>query len=462
MKAPEFSGDDPKGDGPQEMSVTHAEAADGRAASVADSERRRALGARSLPIPSARQKRGPAIPGAPSRDANDGGNVAIPSNEEASRYVATRGADAGGGPVVAKNARAPGGDSKRKRPARSRRAESVADLIGGWYGNPKNKALKPPTKPQMRAMANAWRLDQTQERSLIELAAADKTLDKTRQLLHLVVGMQEGEIAGALQNFTTQVLRNHPIFCTPSFAEAFAHTRGAPGATDRLEEVKVTRLIHLVMSNDLRPVFPPEKFGRKRQGEMERCRRNAVYCTLMWLYLTGRIRLGPAVDCLREHIWKPAAAQHGSESDMLRAVMGAGGIASASVASGLLEERLRDQAARELAAGAAEGRAGERARDADAKVAEAEVALAEVRRSSRALRAELEKERRLRADEGAAWRDERQRLVGTFLRRLRAEVSMLEDGLRALKRIPPKVGVMVDHGERVLEGLRGEIERLGR
>lgn len=40
------------------------------------------------------------------------------------------------------------------------------------------------------------------------------------------------------------------------------------------------------------------------------------------------------------------------------------------------------------------------------------------------------------------------------------EISLLGDGLRALRRKPPKVHVMIDHAERVVDGLKSQIERL--
>ena len=57
-------------------------------------------------------------------------------------------------------------------------------------------------------------------------------------------------------------------------------------------------------------------------------------------------------------------------------------------------------------------------------------------------------------------RDDYSRLSGRLLRSLRADVVLLNEGLHALRRDPPKINVMTDHSERVLDGLRKEINAL--
>ena len=56
--------------------------------------------------------------------------------------------------------------------------------------------------------------------------------------------------------------------------------------------------------------------------------------------------------------------------------------------------------------------------------------------------------------------DDFEYLRSRLLRGLKQEVSLLDEGLHAIKREPPKVMVMEDHAERVLEGLKREIGKL--
>ena len=71
-------------------------------------------------------------------------------------------------------------------------------------------------------------------------------------------------------------------------------------------------------------------------------------------------------------------------------------------------------------------------------------------------------ERREHENEKAHLRDDYEKLRGQVLHRLRQEVTLLEEGLYALKKEPPKIHVMVDHAERAIQGLRREIERIVR
>ena len=53
-------------------------------------------------------------------------------------------------------------------------------------------------------------------------------------------------------------------------------------------------------------------------------------------------------------------------------------------------------------------------------------------------------------------------MKGQTLRRLNEDSALLEEGLHALQREPPKVGVMIDHAERAIDGLKRAAERIGR
>ena len=52
------------------------------------------------------------------------------------------------------------------------------------------------------------------------------------------------------------------------------------------------------------------------------------------------------------------------------------------------------------------------------------------------------------------------KIKGRMLHRIKSEVRLLENGLIALQRNPPKVDIMIDHAERAISGLKAEIENL--
>ena len=58
--------------------------------------------------------------------------------------------------------------------------------------------------------------------------------------------------------------------------------------------------------------------------------------------------------------------------------------------------------------------------------------------------------------------DDLETMRGTTLRRLTDDVALLREGLHALRRDQPKVHVMVDHAERVIDALTAHIKQLHR
>ena len=73
---------------------------------------------------------------------------------------------------------------------------------------------------------------------------------------------------------------------------------------------------------------------------------------------------------------------------------------------------------------------------------------------------EVEVLKRKHADREAQHINEMENLKGRILHRLIEETHLLEEGLHALTRSPPKVHVMVDHAERAITNLRKEIDNL--
>jgi hypothetical protein len=56
--------------------------------------------------------------------------------------------------------------------------------------------------------------------------------------------------------------------------------------------------------------------------------------------------------------------------------------------------------------------------------------------------------------------DSREQMRARLVRRLRADIELLDDGLTALDRDPPKIHVTQDHISRVLQSLRAELTLL--
>lgn len=73
--------------------------------------------------------------------------------------------------------------------------------------------------------------------------------------------------------------------------------------------------------------------------------------------------------------------------------------------------------------------------------------------------AELHKERQAHEDDIIHSHDDYVKLRGRVLHCVKQELSLLEDGLLALRRDPPKVHVMDGHAKRAINGLKCEVQR---
>lgn len=116
----------------------------------------------------------------------------------------------------------------------------------------------------------------------------------------------------------------------------------------------------------------------------------------------------------------------------------------------------------DLAAAAreAEERARLRVELTQASLDEANRLLESEKLRTTALEEQLQRERLEYEDQKAYLRSDYEELRGRVLHRLRQEVTLLDEGLHALRKQPPKVHVMEDHAERAIDGLKKEIARI--
>ena len=128
--------------------------------------------------------------------------------------------------------------------------------------------------------------------------------------------------------------------------------------------------------------------------------------------------------------------------------------AAASIVFAILEEQALEQYLRADAAHRSKERAIASARESEERLAEVQAKLTESRNDICRLKMELEQQIQANANERAHLKDDYEQMRGQVLRRLRDELALLDEGLHALKRNPPKVHVMIDHAERAIEGLK--------
>ena len=331
---------------------------------------------------------------------------------------------------------------------------SVEQLLQVVYdAKPRRLVLK---KSQRKAMRKDSELDDRMKEDIFRQAlSVDRTLERTRELMFLCVEIESTEVAIArrLRSFSGDFLYQHPAFKDRSLAGILKDL--PEGATEDAG-------IRTLASQDYALLSWPEGGRLKTKRDMEQCRKNSIYCLLLWFRMTRKMSIERIHYHLQEHLWKPADKPNKPEVDELRALMNARDLGTVSMACSLLEKQALQQGQRADRAIRAEDRAVARLEELKRDLKESKDRLEMSREEESRLGNELQREKQAHHDDVSHRIDDYEKLRGRVLHRLREELRLLDDGLHALKRDPPKVHVMIDHAERAIDGLKQEADRLGR
>ena len=344
-------------------------------------------------------------------------------------------------------------DGKSKKRSKTPPIDSMGQLLRRVYTGRRLKSKL--TKKEASAMGATARLDELEREELLTLAMSDRLLDRTRQLMLFVDGLEPHVVPRVvkvqLNDFVGGVLRRHPAYRTGRLGGVLEHLPQAPK-----EDIAVQEMV----SQDFSSFSWSSDAGPLKRSETELCKANAVYCLLLWF----RARRGMSVDriqrYIQESLWKHAALRHKTEAEKLRALMGTRDYSAASIACAHIEKQALEQGHRADVALRAEERAKGRAGELEEQIAVIQGQLTESHSEIERLKKEVAEGVQARGDDHAHLKDDYEQLRGHILRRLEDELSLLDEGLHALRRKPPKVYVMVDHAERAIDGLKGEMKRL--
>lgn len=288
---------------------------------------------------------------------------------------------------------------------------------------------------------------------LLERSASDTLLAVPRQIL-LTSRDIEGfpALRAALASFVSAVMLRHPVF-----ADA-----GVQGALRNLPEARS-------MADALAAVvrFTPQEVDGKeplKGADLQALRRNAAHLFVTWMANNRSANIDELATLLFQVVWQPAARELSDDNARLRALTevehAAGvGLACLRFRQQAIEARAsQDQALREandlrlrLADTDAQRQQAEAQRDA------LQAELVALRAQTAAEMAELQ---RKHAEERTHLHHGQEQLGGRLVRRLDDAVETLEVGLNALRNKTPRVEVMLERAELVVDALRAEIKNL--
>lgn len=302
-------------------------------------------------------------------------------------------------------------------------------------------------KPKVeKAICRQSRLAREVRDQLLTLSREDELLAVPRQLL-----LSIGEVTGypalreELLSFIGEVLQQHCFFASEEFK---AMLNGSLG---------MSRLIDFVMKVNPEKLAAMTSLKPKRAEEL---RLNAAYCLATWLAEKRGISPKELSLSLYSSIWYPKAARVKNQLDQLRLVTEIRDVAGVGLACQAFSEKANEKSRAAEIANISESKAIEEANSCHILIDELKNELKKRDETILELQADLKAQNNMHEAKIVHLQDDYENLRSRVLGRLRADSNLLAEGLHALRREQPKLHVMDDHADRVLEGLRREISQL--
>lgn len=284
---------------------------------------------------------------------------------------------------------------------------------------------------------------------LLEQARADALMAVPSRLLRVAQSFGKYAIARReIVSFVGQALRAHPVFRTDG------------NAARPLDAVDAAQAFATLSRLDLFKLGGLTELGITKKPQILELQRNAFYALAAWLFETRDNPIADLAALLNIHLWRLKGDAVRSDADRLAKLLdlrdsSALGIACESFARSAREH---EQAASE--ARARETTARLRVDELTSRLRDAEHAAADLNSRLEASQREQARRDKAHADEISHGLDALESVRAGAFRALKAEVSLLEEGLQALRLDQPRTHVMVDHAERAIAGLRREMKRL--
>ncbi|MCP5179009.1 MAG: hypothetical protein H6994_03760 [Pseudomonadales bacterium] len=343
--------------------------------------------------------------------------------------------------------------AKSERAGKKPKAEpsTLEQFIEYAYGR-KGQPLTLKSKVEKQIAQNA-RLDDAALSRLLQLAKGDTLLAVPRQILLLskeVTGFLN--LKAAMTSFVSNVMLRHPVFSDT----------GVQGALRNLPEgLPPAEALARVASFGPPPSAEAEPL---KGSDLRDLRQNAVRLFVTWLAVNRSLNFEELSSLLFQVVWQPAAKDLADDNARLRALTDIGQAAGV----GLACQRFRQQAIEARAQREQTQREAISLRDrlsaAETQLSDTAEQLEAVRAELQALResssAEMDALRGQHADERTHLQHQMEQLRGRLVKRLTDSVEMLEVGLSALRKETPRVPVMVERADHVVDELRAEVQEL--
>lgn len=341
---------------------------------------------------------------------------------------------------------------KTQKPKKNLRPEiqSLAQFIEFAYSR-KGQRISLPSKAE-KVLYKNFVIDPEMKSTLLKLAESDILLAVPRQLLlasRNIVGYPQ--VKKELKDFIELVLKNHFIFSQNDLSAALNNLPDSPSPQEALIRVGKANL----PTSEENPLT-----NHSKSTDQNALRANAAYCLAVWFVESRGFQIDHITQMLYTALWEPNSPESADYTTKLRVLTEIRELNSIGLACSIFKKETEKHAAK-----AAETLRNQEALNEKIRLLESEKNRIKHEQEKGVVKiSDLEKElineRKAHALTRVHLGDDKEQLRARVLRRLKTEANLLEEGLHALRRNPPKIHVMDDHAERVLDGLYTEIKKL--
>jgi len=336
-----------------------------------------------------------------------------------------------------------------KRSSRSKKISNAAELITYIYAR-KGKPIT--LSPKVVAVVcQSPTLDPPEFDELLRLARSDLRLAVPVQLLLVTLGISDTALRASLREFAGAVLRNHPAFSSQQMNAAL---RNLPEGPDVERSLKLISSVEFLKRQPL-----PDKMKRSKR-ELAGLRVNVTYSLALWFAETRGLKPEDLADSLFLSLWQTDGDQARDALKQFRLLTANHDVEAVGAACAVFKRRADNMSAAAGRAERAEADALEKAQTLTKSVSKLREELNNREEQVAALETQMENQKQDYENKLAHARDDRENLRARVLRRLKEDVRLLDEGVHALQRDPPKVRIMEDHAERTLDALRKVIQQL--
>jgi len=325
-----------------------------------------------------------------------------------------------------------------------KKIESFEEFFSNAYIDRKPRNLK---TTELKEISKNKKPSDESRKTLLESAKSDKLLGITLKILLSAVDIESfPHIKNTIRDFVRDVFNVHPLLMTLNLQNSQDITLSIKTITNKDYSIYLST--------------EDEKLNNKEQSSLKF---NAVYCFLLLKYLTQRLPVDKVSEYLVENLWYPALLDKKNDHKTLLSFTSVKD--KDAITIGLVGDSFKKQLTYERQATTHAEKSLEleqtHTKEQQNYIKKLQEELTKSNSQFEKLSNELEVEREKHKNTRMQMQDNFETLRARLLRRLKSDVSLLDDGLHALRRDPPKVHIMDDHAERAIDALKMEIKELG-